>query len=119
MPATADRIRGALRLGGASSITGKKECHFITFVAHFHSLSLIFCSLLSGMRQGWCHVKEFDDRPESGPIRTGIQSVIRKLGNADTPSESVRISEPHLRLVAFQVVPSASSEGDDLITHSA
>jgi hypothetical protein len=119
MPATADRIRGALRLGGASSITGKKECHFITFVAHFHSLSLIFCSLLSGMRQGWCHVKEFDDRPESGPIRTGIQSVIRKLGNAYTLFESVRISEPYLRLVTFQLVPSASSEGDDLIRHSA
>ena len=42
-------------------------------------------------------MKEFDDRPESGPIRTGIQSVIRKLGNADTLSESVRISEPYLR----------------------
>ena len=119
MPVTADRTRGALRLDGASSTTGKKECHFITCVAHFHSLSLIFCSLLSGMRQGWCHVKEFDDRPESGPIRTGILIVIRRLGNADTLSESVRISEPYLRLVAFQLVPSASSEGDDLITHSA
>jgi len=64
-------------------------------------------------------VKEFDDRPESGPIRTGIQSVIRKLSNTDTLSGSVRISEPYLRLVAFQLVPSASSEGDDLITHSA